>query len=111
MSHGKTDNGKTGYIFLLAFFSNFLWENLHASLYVDCPNTPTILLRATLFDAIFITLLGILFLKCTPLRGRYCCALMIGCVVGVLIELHALHTGRWGYSDQMPIVLHGLGPG
>src|SRR3989338_6127191 len=47
-------------IFALAFLLNLIWENLHSWLYAYYEGgviTEWILLRATLFDAIFITLL------------------------------------------------------
>ena len=94
-------------IFFLAFLLNFILENLHSNLYLhyqDSPITELVLLRATLFDAVFITLLSLLFLKFQYFRKRLWHALIIGLIAAIAIELYALETGRWAYSDWMPII-------
>ncbi len=62
------------------------------------------LLRATLFDAVFITLMGGLFLWVAYLRHRPLYALLFGVIVAITIEFYALQTGRWAYNELMPIV-------
>jgi predicted small integral membrane protein len=98
---------KSALIFLLAFISNLIWENLHSLLYANYRGgeiTQFILLRATLFDAVFITLLGLLFLGVPYLRKNLWLSIVIGLVAAILIEIYALNTGRWAYNDLMPII-------
>ena len=94
-------------IFVVAFVLNLIWENLHSFLYLNYqggPITELNLLRATLFDAVFITLLFLLTdsLKLKN-RGLY---IQIGLsfLVTVLIEVFALATTRWVYGLYMPII-------
>ena len=94
-------------IFLTAFVLNLVWENLHSYLYIHYKAgeiTQFILLRATLFDAVFIALLAILFIKFAYFRDRKWYALPIGIFIAILIEISALKTGRWAYNEFMPIV-------
>ncbi|MBI2626699.1 MAG: hypothetical protein HYW77_00435 [Parcubacteria group bacterium] len=94
-------------IFIASFLLNLVWENLHSYLYIHYKAgeiTQLILLRATLFDALFITLLAILFIKFAYFKDRKWYALSIGVVFAILIELSALKTGRWAYSEFMPII-------
>ena len=94
-------------IFLTAFVLNLVWENLHSYLYIHYKAgkiTQFILLRATLFDAVFITLLAVLFIKFAYFRDRRWYALPIGIFIAILIEISALKTGRWAYNEFMPIV-------
>lgn len=94
-------------IFISAFTLNWIWENLHSYLYF-LPSgeliTQYMLFRATFFDAIFITFLGILFLKVSYFRNRKWYALIFGFVVALIVEKYALATGRWAYNDLMPII-------
>jgi len=107
---------KLSIIFTTAFLLNLVWENLHYVHYVHYKGgeiTQFILLRATLFDAVFITLLAILFIKFAYFRDRKWYALPIGIVVAILIELFALQTGRWAYNEFMlviPLINTGLTP-
>ena len=94
-------------IFLCAFALNWIWENLHSRLYYlpsGEPITQYILLRATFFDAIFITLLGALFLKVPFLKERKWYSLIFGFIAAFIIEKYALQTGRWAYNSLMPII-------
>ncbi|MDP2695825.1 MAG: hypothetical protein Q8O87_01070 [bacterium] len=104
---------KSARIFLLAFVANLIWENLHSLLYAhyrDGEITQFILLRATLFDAVFITLLGLFFLGVPYLRKNLWWSIVIGLAAAMLIEIYALSTGRWAYNDLMPIIpLLGIG--
>lgn len=95
------------YIFILAFVLNLIWENLHSVLYFlpsGEPITQVRLLQATLFDAVFITLMGGLFLKVNYLKHRPLYLLLFGLIVAIAIESYALQTGRWAYNELMPIV-------
>lgn len=98
---------KLFFIFVLAFLANWLWENLHSFLYASYrgkPITEFVLTRAALFDAVFILFLGIIFIKFGYFRNRSWYALIFGFIVSILIELYALHTGRWAYNDLMPVI-------
>ncbi|MBI2670188.1 MAG: hypothetical protein HYX20_03520 [Candidatus Yanofskybacteria bacterium] len=98
---------KLSIIFAVAFLLNLVWENLHSYLYIHYKAgeiTRLILLRATLFDAVFITLLAILFIKIVYFRERKWYVLLMGIIVAIIIELSALKTGRWAYNEFMPII-------
>jgi len=98
---------KLATIFLLAFFANFIWEYLHASLYLHYQGgaiSNLILFRAALFDAVFIVVLGLLFLHIKFLRENLWLALVIGVAFAVGLERWALATGRWAYAPEMPII-------
>jgi len=97
-------------IFSVAFFLNLLWEHTHSALYISYQGgaiTNLILFRATLFDAVVITIFSSFFLS-TFLRGRkkegvivFVFSLLL---FAILLERFALVTGRWVYADAMPII-------
>lgn len=94
-------------IFVMAFALNLIWEHAHSVLYYlpsGAPITEWRLLRATLFDAAFITLLGVIFTKVRYFRDRKWYALLFGFIAAFLLENYALATGRWAYNDLMPII-------
>ncbi len=94
-------------IFLFSLLLNWLWENLHAPLYFHPDGqvmTQTMLFGAAVGDAVYITILGIAFLKIPYLRNRLWLSLFFGIVVAVGIEVYALQTGLWAYHDSMPIL-------
>lgn len=94
-------------VFVLAFFLNLIWEVLHSFLYSHYqggPITRIVLIKASLFDAIFITLIYVLFLKWRYFQKRIWLALLIGFVFAIILEIYALKTGRWAYNSLMPIV-------
>lgn len=94
-------------IFIISFLLNLAWENLHSFLYFHPDGqimTQSMLLRATLFDAIFITLLAVLFIKISYFRERKWYALMFGIVAAIILETYALNSGRWAYNELMPII-------
>lgn len=103
-------------VFLLAFALNWLWENGHAFLYFHpsgAAMTETMLVWAAFFDALFVTLLALLFLKINYLRRRLWLALVFGVVAGMAGEWYALRAGLWAYRAAMPllpIVKIGLSP-
>jgi hypothetical protein len=61
--------------------------------------TSLILLRAALFDATFITLVSIPFLK----KQRWV-FVVLAILFAIGLEIFALKTGRWEYKDVMPII-------
>ena len=95
------------YVFILAFFFNFLWEHLHAPLYLNYKGgylTEMILLHATFVDALIITGLAALFLRYPFLRQRRSLVILFGFCIAVIIEWWALGTGRWAYTQSMPLI-------
>lgn len=94
-------------IFILAFILNLIWENFHALLYVNYQGekiTQLILLRASLFDALFITLLSLPFIFIKYFNQRIWYSIVIGIIFAIILERWALATGRWAYNDLMPII-------
>mgnify|MGYP001564734139 CR=1 FL=1 len=102
--------------FVIAWVLNAVWEYAHSFLYAQYRGgeiTGVILLRAALFDAVVITLLGALFLRVSFLRKRLWLIIVAGVIFAVFLEWYALATGRWVYTSSMPIIpfLHtGLTP-
>ena len=94
-------------IFLLAFVLNILWENLHSFLYLNYKGgeiTEFILIRASLFDALLITLILLPFIFFDILKDKSWLIVVIGIVIAVLNEWYGLNTGRWMYNSFMPIL-------
>ena len=94
-------------IFFSAYILNFIWENLHSHLYDSYRGekiTQKILIRASLFDAVFITVMSIFFVELSYLKIRLWYSLVFGFVIAVLIENHALKKNRWKYNKFMPII-------
>lgn len=94
-------------IFILAFFLNLIWENLHSYLYIHYQSgliTEWLLVRASLVDAVFITIMGWFFITIAFFRKRVWLAFLIGVAAAVLLEFYALKTGRWDYNEFMPII-------
>jgi hypothetical protein len=103
-------------VFISAFFLNLIWENLHSFLYVHYKGgeiTEFILLRATLSDAVYISLAAILILIYSRKRVVVWLSVLALLILSIVIERLALGSGRWAYNSLMPIVpiLHtGLTP-
>lgn len=94
-------------IFLLSFILNLIWENLHSYLYVGYMGgkiTEFILLRASIADAVIITLTSFPFVFIPSLKRKSWLIIFIGVLVAIFIELWALDTGRWAYNWYMPIL-------
>jgi len=94
-------------IFCLAFVLNFIWENVHSLLYASYKNgaiTEFILLRATLGDAVILTLFSLPFIYLSYFKGKKWLIIPVGIVIAILIELYALQTERWAYDNAMPII-------
>lgn len=92
------------FAFFIAFALNFVWENLHSFLYIHYKGgeiTEFILLRASLVDAliIFFLILPFVFLK-----KHSWLIILGGVIIAIIIELFALYTNRWNYTDTMPII-------
>ena len=100
-------NKKLSLVFFLAFISNWIWENLHSVLYFHPsgePITQIMLAKATLFDAVLITIIGLIFILIPYLRARIWLSMVIGIVAAVVIELQALALGKCAYTASMPII-------
>jgi len=103
----KSVTKKLVFIFLLAFVLNLVWENLHAVLYYlpsGGPITQGMLFRATLIDAIFITLLSLPFIFLAWFSRRVWLVIPVGIFVAITIEFRALFSNRWAYTEAMPII-------
>ena len=94
-------------IFFFAFLFNFLWENLHAPLYLYYRGgaiTELILARAALVDALIILLLVLTSRAQKIIKGRAVFIFLSGLLVAIILEHRALATDRWQYSEAMPLV-------
>ena len=94
-------------IFFLSFVLNLVWENLHSFLYVDYMGgkiTEFILVRASVGDAVIITLLSLPFMYIPLLRRKSWFFIFVGIFISIVIEWYALNTGRWAYNEYMPII-------
>lgn len=94
-------------IFLLSLFLNLIWENLHSYLYAGYMGGEIkefILARASIADAVIITVLSLPFIFVTRLIKQAWIIIFIGVLIAIFIELYALHTGRWSYNEYMPII-------
>ncbi len=94
-------------VFVVSFILNFIWENIHSLLYSHYMGgkiTEFILLRATLGDAVMITIFYLPFLFLPWFKDKYWMITIIGLIVAISIEWAALSTGRWAYNEYMPII-------
>ncbi len=94
-------------IFVFSFFLNFIWENLHSYLYANYMAgkiTEFILSRASLADAVIITILALPFVFFKEMSAKSWLIIVFGIFVSIIIELYALKTGRWEYNEYMPMV-------
>ena len=94
-------------IFATAFILNAVWENLHAFLYDNYMGdkiTELVLLRATLADAVMITVIALPFVLFPSWRRQNWIIIFVGLVLAIGIERYALLTDKWAYNVYMPIV-------
>lgn len=94
-------------IFLSALLLNILWENLHAFLYSNYQGgqiTEFILIRASLFDALLITVIALPFVLVTSFKNKTRLIFTVGVIVAVMNEWYGLGTGRWAYNELMPVI-------
>lgn len=94
-------------VFSVSFVLNLVWENAHVFLYDNYKNGPiteSILLHATLMDAIFISLMALCIYLVPPLKSRTWAIIPVGIIVAVGIEWWALGSGRWAYNAFMPVL-------
>ncbi|MES2088176.1 MAG: hypothetical protein V4467_04280 [Patescibacteria group bacterium] len=94
-------------ILLSSFILNVIWENLHVVLYTDFGGqaiTEFVLVRASARDAIILTILSLPFFYFVFLKKHKWLIIPICALVSIGLELHAIKTGRWGYSELMPLI-------
>ena len=94
-------------IFATAFILNAVWENLHAFLYDNYMGdkiTELVLLKATLADAVMITVIALPFVLFPSWRRQNWIIIFVGLVLAIGIERYALLTDKWAYNVYMPIV-------
>ncbi len=101
-------------IFAIAFFLNFVWENLHAMLYANYTFAYyfPLCLKATFWDAGYITLVfaAIAWLKkdwnwfSKDRRFTIPLVIALGLLTASVVELDALLKNKWAYSATMPLV-------
>lgn len=94
-------------IFTAAFILNLIWENLHSYLYESYMSgkiTEFILARASLFDAILITIILLPFLYSPFFKKRIWLIILFGIMIAIINEWYGLGTGRWIYNSSMPIL-------
>jgi len=92
-------------IFFFAFLLNFLWENLHAPLYLHYRGgaiSELILARAALVDAFFILVIVIISRAQIFNQRREIFIVLVSLVIAIILEQWALATGRWAYDPSMP---------
>lgn len=93
------------FVFITAFLLNWLWENLHSVFYASYREgsiTSFILFRAAIFDALVV--LVIIFISQKFFAANNSATIVGGLVAAVIMEIWALGTGRWQYSNLMPII-------
>ena len=61
-------------------------------------------MRATLVDAIIVTMIVLPFLFLPQLKNKSWLIILAGIVVSIFIEYWGLGTGRWAYNSLMPII-------
>lgn len=94
-------------IFLFAFLANVIWENIHSYLYASYKGgeiTQFILVRASLFDALVITVLLVLLLRIYSFKKRVWVIIVLGTIIAIFNEWYGLSTDRWAYNAYMPII-------
>ena len=104
-------------IYATAFLINFAWEMLQMPFFSDLDYTELatwfFCFKASIGDAniiLFIFILGRVLFRdwewVQELNGiKLVYLFLTGATIAILIETHALSTGRWRYSQIMPILL------
>ncbi len=111
-------------VFIVAFFLNLLWENLHSLLYGwnkfplqnDVYFYVYRILRSTFIDGILITLIFLIniFLKKDfnwinkPKKRDYYLLAFLGLLFAATIEIKSKVFNSWNYNEYMPLIF-GIG--
>ena len=94
-------------IFIISFALNVIWENLHSILYSNYMGgeiTEFILIKASLFDAILITLISLPFLYINWFKDKIWIMVLLATIIAIINEWYGLGTARWAYNELMPII-------
>ncbi len=103
-------------LFTLSVLINYVWEMLQMLFYQNMPfnelKSWLLCFRASLGDGIiilFIWFIGYIVYRRTgwfDLKSASSLAIILlsGALVAIGIEIHALSTGRWAYSNLMPVI-------
>ena len=98
---------KLGFVFIVSFFLNLIWENIHSLMYVYYKGeeiTEAVLVRASFFDALFISLAYLLIILLPWKKISVWLSIFLLLILSICIEKWALGSGRWMYNDLMPII-------
>lgn len=101
--------------FLIAVVVNFVWEMMQAVLFGPMGGWVSgvwTCFIASLGDGVivlFIAAIGSLWFQradwiVRPGFAGYALMTTVGVAIAILIERHALATGRWAYTEQMPVL-------
>ena len=110
------------YLFIIAFITNLIWENLQAPLYTSFKNFGqhfSFCLVASLVDAVVI--LAFYFIISLIRKDAFwllnirladmLVLLALGLLTALLFEKWALQSGTWDYTSEMPVIFGiGLAP-
>lgn len=66
--------------------------------------TQFILVRASLFDALLITVILLPFIYLQILKNRVFLMLLVATIIAIINEWYGLSTNRWMYNSFMPII-------
>lgn len=103
-------------LFVVAVGINYVWEMAQMPLYQNMPfdslRSWLLCFRASLGDGIIVLIIWAMGAAAFRRIGWYrplrllntAVMLLLGAVIAVAIEVHALSTDRWAYSELMPIV-------
>lgn len=94
-------------LLVLAFGLNIVWEFSQRPLYLSYQSGPVmdvILTRAAVWDAAYIALLVWLYRRLPMAQQKTWLFIIAAVVLAVIIEFWAQSTGRWVYSEFMPLV-------
>lgn len=92
-------------VFLAAFILNIIWEKIHSYLYLNYQGgriTNLILLRASFWDAMYISVFWVIFSIQPVLSKNIWFVIPLGFLLSSVIEIWALKSGRWAYRSVMP---------
>jgi len=105
--------------FAIAFVLNVVWENAHMPLYKNFSGASSSLQRfiRSLSDSFKDSLIILTFYAIPGLAimtsmqwpwhaslYQHFLLMFLGAVLAITVELHAVKTGRWQYTDRMPLI-------
>lgn len=100
-------NGHLWLAFGIALALNLAWEFAHAHLYLNYRGheiTPALLVFMAVKDALIITILIYAQRSIALLHDAPIVIPAAALLIAVIVELHALQTGRWAYASAMPVL-------